>query len=684
MKSDFRQKFLTAGAVLALLLVMEATLFLNVRQQSLSWDEGDHIFAGYMSWKHADFGLNPEHPPLVKMVATAPLLTMPLHVNPLKGEYFKNESYLRGRELLYENRSLASPDDLILRTRLAASVFALLLALVAFAAAREMFGLGAGFVALTLIVFEPSVLAHGAYVTTDVGVSAFFLTTIYFFYRYCKAPSIPRLLATGVAAGLALASKHSAILLAPMLFLLALTEISRGILSNDAPQANNATGEKRGRRALRLFGAWAVVMVLAVCILWAFYGFRYQARPAPLHLDPSLADSAKAIRPLEAWGIMQFAKWHVLPESYLYGLVDVRAVANFMPSYLFGEVYQHGVWFYFPAIFIIKPTLGFLALLALAFAALLTRRMPLSREALFLLIPAAVYLAVAMTASLDLGARHVLPVFVLLCVFAAGGSWSWVREGNGRSKVRIKVWIAVVGALLLFHVISSARAFGNYLSYSNEAWGGPSETYRYLTDSAVDWGQQLKATRQYLDEHNIHDCWFAYFVTPFVRPSDYGIPCRILPTPDSVWAEERDVVPAHIDGTILISASDLTYYENGSVVLNPYRSLISLTPAAEIMDGVFVYQGSFDLPLASAMSHIVESSAQLRRKNFDAAIAEAQLAVSIAPDAVQSQMALGDALAGAGRKADSREPYQRALALVKTMEPSARAEWQPRVEALLR
>jgi len=676
MKINLGQKFITAGAVLALLLVMAATLFLNVRQQSLSWDEDDHMFAGYMSWKHADFGLNPEHPPLVKMVATAPLLTMPLHVNPLGSQYFKIESYLRGRELVFENRAVASPDNLTLRMRMAASVFALLLALVAFATAREMFGMGAGFVALVLIVFEPSILAHGAYVTTDVGVSAFFLTTIYFFYRYCKAPSIPRLLATSVAFGLALASKHSAILLVPMLFLLVLTEIFR----NDAPNAKNVAGEKGSRRALRLFGAWAGIIVLAVCILWAFYGFRYQARPAPLHLDPSLADSAKALKPMEAWGVLQLAKWRVLPESYLYGLIDVRVVANMTPSYLFGKVYQHGVWFYFPAIFIIKPTLGFLALLALAFAALLTRRLHFSRETLFLLIPAAVYLAVAMAAPLNLGARHVLLVFALLCVFAAGGSWAWVRQGNGRSKV----WIAVVVALLLFHVVSSARAFGHYLSYSNEAWGGPSQTYRYLTDSAVDWGQQLKATKQYLDEHNIHDCWFAYFVNPFVRPSDYGIPCRILPTPYSIWTEERDEVPAHIDGTILISASDLTYYENGSVVLNPYRSLLSLTPTAQIMDGVFVYQGSFDLPLASAMSHIIESSVQLRRKNYEAAIAEARLAVSIAPDAVQSQMALGDALAGAGRKAESHEPYQRALTLVKTMEPSARREWQPRVEALLR
>ena len=238
MKIKLGQKFLTAGAVLALLLVMAATLFLNVRQQSLSWDEDDHMFAGYMSWKHADFGLNPEHPPLVKMVATAPLLTMPLHVNPLGSQYFKIESYLRGRELVFENRAVASPDNLILRLRMAASVFALLLALVAFATAREMFGLGAGFVALVLIVFEPSILAHGAYVTTDVGVSAFFLTTIYFFYRYCKAPSIPRLLATSVAAGLALASKHSAILLVPMLFLLVLTEIFR----NDAPNADEPFG----------------------------------------------------------------------------------------------------------------------------------------------------------------------------------------------------------------------------------------------------------------------------------------------------------------------------------------------------------------------------------------------------------------------------------------------------------
>jgi tetratricopeptide (TPR) repeat protein len=616
--------------------------------------------------------LNPEHPPLVKLVASAPLLAMPLHVNALKGEYFKAESANRGRELLFENRAVASPDALILRTRMAASLLTVLLALVAFATAREMFGLGPGFVALVLMVFEPTVLAHGAYVTTDVGVSLFFLTTIYAFYRYCKAPSTPRLLVAGVAIGLALASKHSALLLVPILFLLAFAESVR-------IDANDAAARTRTRRALGLFGAWAGIVVLGVFVLWTFYGWRYQARPSPLQLSPTLAECAEWFRPLVSWGLLQLARWHVLPESYLYGLVDVRVAADYGSSYLFGQVYQHGVWFYFPAVLIIKPTLGSLALVALGFTALLTRRMPLSREVLFLLIPAAAYLAVAMKTPLNLGARHVLPVFALLCVFAAGGVWAWVCRDGRRSNI----WAVVLGALLLCHATSSARAFPNYLSYSNEAWGGPSETYRYLTDSAVDWGQQLKATGQYLREHNIHDCWFAYVLNPSVRPGDYGISCHLLPTIRSP-SDQRDGVPARINGTVLMSATVLTGFEYGSSVLNPYRSFGSLIPAAKIMDGVFVYQGSFDVPLASALSHIEESQSQLRGKNYEAALAEARVAVSIAPEAVQSLMALGDALAAAGRMAEAREPYERALAPIRTMEPSARAEWQPRVEALLR
>src|ERR1700757_4210159 len=99
------------------------------------------------------------------------------------------------------------------------------------------------------------------------------------------------------------------------------------------------------------------------------------------------------------------------------------------------------------------------------------------------------------------------------------------------------------GGGVVLHVGSSAMAYPNYMAYSNEAWGGPSHTYRYLSDSNTDWGQQLKATKQYVDQRGIKQCWIAYFVAPLVLPSDYGIPCKRLPTPDSYFSKEQLEVP---------------------------------------------------------------------------------------------------------------------------------------------
>src|SRR5450631_2200887 len=83
-------------------MVFEVTL--SIRQQSLSWDEDDHLYAGYMSLTQRDFGMNPEHPPLVKALAALPLLPMHLHAPEFTGKkYFKVEAFLRGRDFLFGN-----------------------------------------------------------------------------------------------------------------------------------------------------------------------------------------------------------------------------------------------------------------------------------------------------------------------------------------------------------------------------------------------------------------------------------------------------------------------------------------------------------------------------------------------------------------------------------------------------
>src|ERR1700740_1910377 len=81
-----------AAGVLALLAVLILQLALTAHENSITWDEDDHIYAGYMSWKHGNFGLNPEHPPLVKLLSTLPLLGMPLQVPALQNRFFKHEA----------------------------------------------------------------------------------------------------------------------------------------------------------------------------------------------------------------------------------------------------------------------------------------------------------------------------------------------------------------------------------------------------------------------------------------------------------------------------------------------------------------------------------------------------------------------------------------------------------------
>ena len=273
------------GIVAGLIGAQMVLTLMMVHRESLTFDEGNHMFAGYMMWHTEDYGLNPEHPPFVKLLATAPLLGRALWVPELKGRDFKTEAYLDGRDWLARNDG--DRNQLVFEMRMAAGLLAGALSLVVFLAARESFGDWAAIFALTLAAFDPNVLAHSALVTTDIGVSLFFLASTWCFYRYVKHPTAKRLVVAGVVAGLLLATKHSGVMLAPILVLLIAREI--------------AAAEKgtRAREALRLAGAFCGIFLIGVLVLWSFYGFRYAARPAGLtdeHDARGLCGAARAAR----------------------------------------------------------------------------------------------------------------------------------------------------------------------------------------------------------------------------------------------------------------------------------------------------------------------------------------------------------------------------------------------------
>lgn len=650
-----------------LLLVFLGELTFSIRQQSLSWDEGNHIFAGYMAWKKVDFGINPEHPPLVKALAAIPLLPMHLNVPEPKGlASFKDEAYFDGRDFIFGNGGEAEADRITFRARMAAATLSLLLGLLVFLAAREMFGDGAALFALALVVFEPNMIAHGAYVTTDMGISCLMFASIYALYRYVKAPSVGRLIVLGLVSGLALASKHSGVLLLPFGLALIISEIL---------WASPETWTNKRKVALRLTGAFLAASTIAIVVLWAFYGFRYAARPNGMQLRPSLAEYARGLKGVEPHAYLALARWHILPESYLYGLVDVRLISDSFSTYIFGKVYARGVWYYFPAAFIIKSTAAFMGLLLLAGFAIVTGKLRGRREIFFLTLPPVLYLLVATGTGLNIGARHILPMYPFLSVLIGGAALALARKDRG--------WAYVAGLLLAWHAVSSARAYPNYLAYSNEFWGGPANTYKYLTDSNTDWGQQLKAVKKYLDNRGVKDCWFAYFVEPSIHFRAYGIPCKPLPTADSGWTDYQIDTPQTITGTLLISAGTLTGYEWGSNVLNPYRDFQKLKPVAFIQDGVFVYDGTFDMRFASALGHVTRARDLTATGQLASALVEAQTAVAIAPDELEAQMVLGNTFTALGRPLAAKPVYEQALAIAKTMEPSAEAIWVKTIERKL-
>ncbi len=662
------KKNLAAAAVVCLLAALVAQVSVAIRGQSLTWDEGDHIFSGVEIWRVHDYGYNPEHPPMVKMLGGLPLLGLHLRMPEPQGRFFKTEAYLDGKAMLYGNGPAHPARELIFRARIVEIVFAVAAALLVFAAGTEMFSLEAGLCALLLFCFEPTLVAHGAYVTTDMAASCTIFGAIYALWRWAVRPTGLRLVVVGLAAGVALAAKHSTVLLAPMIVVLLCGEWTRAWWVSRASEG--AVRRQVRRTALvRILLAIAAIVVIGTTVLWSFYGFRYSGRPAGLSLSPSLAEYVAPLAGREARGILWVARFHLLPESYLYGLADVRSMANGMPSFFMGHVYAHGVWFYFPVLFLIKQTLGMLVLLLLLTPFAIVAGWCANGRALwFLVLPPVLYFAVAMTSHLNIGARHIMPTFVFGCALAGATAAALLRRRRG--------WAVIAGVLLAAHVGSSLHAYPNGMAYANEAWGGPTQTYRFLSDSNTDWGQQLVATSKYLRDNHISKCWFAYFVDPFVEPKDYGIPCNPLPTPDTEFSDVAYDVPPVIDGTVLISAGDLNSFELGSSVLNAYEAFRARAPIASIQDGVLVYQGSFAVPLASALGHVVRSKLLLKEGNKVQALREAETAEGTAPGEVEPEMALGDALAASGRNVEARQAYGRVRQRINQMDADARASWQ--------
>jgi 4-amino-4-deoxy-L-arabinose transferase-like glycosyltransferase len=501
-----RRRWLMALAVAALLAQMAAAMGSAAVRQTPTTDEPVYVGAAAVYLRLHALWDNPEHPPLGKLIIEAGVAA----ARPRPGPPLAGSEGEVGRRLLYASGN--DPGHLMLWARLPVVALTLLFGLVVFAFARDVVGPAGGLVALGLYAFSPDLIAHGSLATLDVPAAGFLLTSAWLLWRARRRP-VPYLPLAGSALGAAVATKMSALPAIPVLMALA------GLSAWAA-----AAGRGRRRRLALAAGAAVGVAAMVVGVVWAAY----------LAVDPRLRWAAPPGLPAVHGVRGQVIDRLPFPRPYLdgmriqFGFEDAR-----WGGFLFGRSYVGSLWYYLPAALLVKTPLGMLALWVAGIMALLA--VPRLRPAApYVLVPAAVLMAVELTETRNLGVRYVIFVPMFLAVAAAGVV-----------AVRRPRWTpAATAALVTFVAISSLRTYPYYLPYSNEAFGGPAKTYLRLHDSNVDWGQDLgrladRLRRRYPGE----PVWLVYKGAGV--PSAYGIAAR----------DPLTVAPSRVRGLLVVSDS---------------------------------------------------------------------------------------------------------------------------------
>jgi hypothetical protein len=268
-----------------------------------------------------------------------------------------------------------------------------------------------------------------------------------------------------------------------------------------------------------------------------------------------------------------------------------------------------------------------------------------------------------MTSQMNIGVRHILPVYPFFIVIAAAGVCFWAR------KYRIVLYVLM--ALLVFHAAAAVRTAPNYIAFSNDFFGGVDNTYKVLADSNVDWGQSVKLAGEYLARENITDCWFAG--NDNVEINRLEQPCRLLPGTGSSWYTTEQLIeptPPVIEGTILLSAWVLPPM-SGAILPrgSEYLPVLQSEPIDLIGGSILVYRGRFEVPLVASLSHFGRARQLIDLNRFEEAAVDGAKAVELAPDDPNAHYVLGLALVRAGRPDEARPEFEAAIRLAAANPP---------------
>lgn len=509
--------------IILISFVFLAVSLINANNDAATFDEIAHIPAAYSYLDQHEIRLNPEHPPLIKNLSAIPLLfmdinfdtTQPFWTGDLPKKWDEGQ-WAAGRHLLWEAGN--NPDQIIFWSRVPIVIISLLLGLFIFKWTKEIAGVLAGLLAFTLYSFDPNVLGHNHFVTTDIGVMVFLTISFYYFIRFIKKPTWKNALTGGFFWGLLHLAKFSSIMTLPIF----------GLVLIGYPLIKKLKADKsRVKEWFMYLGRGFVAFLISLIMIWALYAFntfnttRETMTEAINFNFPSHDENVKNVytrsvlhslngntitRPLAEYGIGM---------GYVF-----RRVAGGNGAYFMGEVSDSAFTAYFPTVFALKETIPLLTLILLTsiftiyqifsslkfgykkfaketFGDLLNwLRTGVTQYTLFGFI--VLYSYMSITGNLNIGLRHLFPIFPFIYILVAKKVHDFFKETHDHKLIFSKYLLA---ALMIWVIFEPIANYPYYMSYFNQFAGGPKNGYHYVTDSNADWGQDLKRLKWFLDEH---------------------------------------------------------------------------------------------------------------------------------------------------------------------------------------
>jgi hypothetical protein len=558
-----RYKFeLMAGAIL---LVMTANLVSVLSRKSVTTDEIVLSPSAYYHWVDNDVHLIGQHPPLCKLLAGLPLLFIqpnewkPEKIDPAGAPDQHEWGYVQ--HFWQDNREKF--EAICWWARLPMIGLTLALGALLFVFTRDLLGPRVATLAVALFAIEPTILAHGRIVQTDIPAAFGLLLTVYAIWRYLSAPGWKNACFLGGAAAVAILAKYSMLIVVPAIVLILTVLICR-----------------RDARRGRLIRDAVIAAVVLLLVVQAAYFFHNRALTAG---DLKWISDAFPESRSRVTATVRILRW-LVPTDMVMGVYwQLHHARVGHPAGLLGMHSNHGWWYYFPVAFCLKATIPFLVL-SLASLGWSAYRIIRKKEPrwLVLLIPFVLYTALMVGSPIDIGIRYYLPAYILLIILAAG-----LIDFLLRQRRRTGCYAAIAAMLWMgFEVVAT---YPHYIPYMNQlAFARPH--WWYLSDSNVEWGDDSKALATWLKsrgENRVRGLLLGCFATLDFYQVNYVDALAVT--------TERAPRYTAIGASFLNGSTVPPYEVNGQRIsdetrVNTFNSYRTRIPEAIIGNSIYVYR----------------------------------------------------------------------------------------------